>query len=78
MGQSVLTYIIALGSLFMLFWLPHRTERVPAALVTILFFSLIAGYFNLDLRYVKDLAQLHFEMPTIGFPSVPLQWTTFF
>ena len=73
-GQSALTYIIALGSLCMLFWLPHVTERVPAALVTILFFSLIAGCFNLDLKYVKDLAQLHFEMPTIGFPDVPLQW----
>ncbi len=77
-GQSALTNIITLGSLCTLFWLPHITERVPAALVTILFFSLIAGYFNLDLPYVKDLAQLHFEMPTIGFPSVPLQWTTFF
>ncbi|WP_281190983.1 SulP family inorganic anion transporter [Staphylococcus schleiferi] len=77
-GQSALTYIIALGSLCMLFWLPHVTERVPAALVTILFFSLIAGCFNLDLKYVKDLAQLHFEMPTIGFPNVPLQWMTLF
>ncbi|CAD7358983.1 MULTISPECIES: SulP family inorganic anion transporter [Staphylococcus] len=77
-GQSALTYIIALGSLCMLFWLPHVTERVPAALVTILFFSLIAGCFNLDLKYVKDLAQLHFEMPTIGFPDVPLQWMTLF
>ncbi|QPA24762.1 SulP family inorganic anion transporter [Mammaliicoccus fleurettii] len=77
-GQSALTYIIALGSLCMLFWLPHVTERVPAALVTILFFSLIAGCFNLDLKYVKDLAELHFEMPTIGFPDVPLQWMTLF
>ncbi|WP_281199760.1 SulP family inorganic anion transporter [Staphylococcus schleiferi] len=77
-GQSALTYITALGSLCMLFWLPHVTERVPAALVTILFFSLIAGCFNLDLKYVKDLAQLHFEMPTIGFPDVPLQWMTLF
>ena len=77
-GQSALTYIIALGSLCMLFWLPHVTERGPAALVTILFFSLIAGCFNLDLKYVKDLAQLHFEMPTIGFPDVPLQWMTLF
>ncbi|MDR9832851.1 SulP family inorganic anion transporter [Staphylococcus coagulans] len=77
-GQSALTNIITLGSLCMLFWLPHITERVPAALVTILFFSLIAEYFNLDLKYVKDLAKLHFEMPSIGFPDVPLQWMTLF
>lgn len=71
-GHNVLTYVFAMISFLMLLTLPKRLTHLPASLVTIVLLTGIVDVFHLNLLRVNDFAQLHFVLPTIGFPDVEL------
>ncbi|EJG1247889.1 SulP family inorganic anion transporter [Staphylococcus pseudintermedius] len=72
LGHNLSTYLFAVLSLIMIFFIPHITERIPAALIMIVVLSIAAKMFHVDLMVVQDLAYIQFEMPTLGLPQVDL------
>jgi len=68
-----LTLIIGLAGLAMLIWLPRRYPKLPAALVTVAVFTLIAGVFGLDNHGVAVLGHVPGGMPELAWPQTSLE-----
>ncbi|WP_411564356.1 SulP family inorganic anion transporter [Pseudomonas shirazensis] len=70
-----LTLVIGLAGLGLLIGLPRRYPRLPAALVTVVLFTLIAGVFGLDHFGVAILGPVPGGMPQLAWPQSSLAET---
>lgn len=70
-----LTLVIGLGALALLIWLPCRYPKLPAALVTVAVFTLLAGLFGLDRFGVAILGPVPAGMPELAWPQSTLAET---
>ncbi len=68
-----LTLSIGLAALALLIWLPRRYPKLPAALVTVAVFTLIAGVFGLDSHGVAVLGHVPGGMPELAWPQTSLE-----
>ena len=70
-----LTLAIGLVGLGLLVWLPRRYPRLPAALVTVAVFTLLAGLFGLDRFGVAILGPVPAGIPELAWPQSTLAET---
>jgi sulfate permease, SulP family len=75
-GAGPLMYLIVAASLAIIYGLPRITKIVPSPLVAIVFMTVLAMAFKLDLRTVGDMGQLPSALPMFGLPMVPLTLET--
>ena len=68
-----LTLVIGVAGLAMLIWLPRRYPKLPAALVTVAVFTLVAGVFGLDNHGVAVLGHVPGGMPELAWPQTSLE-----
>src|SRR5690606_31920683 len=61
-----LTLAIGLAGLGLLIWLPRRYPRLPAALLTVALFTLLAGLFGLDRFGVAILGPVPAGIPELA------------
>ncbi len=57
-GAGVIMYVLILGTMAIMYFLPKITSAVPSGLVAIIIFTLTVYIFNLDTKLVGDLANL--------------------
>ncbi|MDF0731116.1 SulP family inorganic anion transporter [Pseudomonas entomophila] len=69
------TLAIGLAGLALLIWLPRRYPRLPAALVTVAVFTLLAGLFGLDRFGVAILGPVPAGIPELAWPQSNLAET---
>lgn len=69
-------YAMTLGGLAIIYLLPYLTQAVPSPLVTIIVLTLIAMFFDLDIRTVGDMGELPDTLPVFLWPDVPLTFET--
>ncbi|MBJ9976897.1 SulP family inorganic anion transporter [Pseudomonas sp. S75] len=67
-----LTLLLGLSALASLIWLPRRYPRLPAALVTVAVFTLLAALFGLDRFGVAVLGPVPAGMPELRWPQSSL------
>lgn len=67
-----LTLVIGLAALGLLIWLPRRYPRLPAALVTVVVFTAVAGLFGLDRFGVAILGPVPAGIPELAWPQSSL------
>ncbi|MCP8633511.1 SulP family inorganic anion transporter [Pseudomonas mosselii] len=70
-----LTLAIGLAGLGLLVWLPRRYPRLPAALVTVVVFTALAGLFGLDRYGVAILGPVPAGIPELAWPQSSLAET---
>ncbi|QXH52584.1 SulP family inorganic anion transporter [Pseudomonas fakonensis] len=70
-----LTLLIGLAGLGLLIWLPRRYPRLPAALVTVVVFTALAGLFGLDRFGVAVLGPVPAGIPELAWPQSNLAET---
>lgn len=70
-----LTLAIGLAGLGLLIWLPRRYPRLPAALVTVVVFTALAGLFGLDRFGVAILGPVPAGIPELAWPQSSLAET---
>ncbi|MGG7596482.1 SulP family inorganic anion transporter [Pseudomonas sp. B21-023] len=70
-----LTLAIGLAGLSLLIWLPRRYPRLPAALVTVVVFTALAGLFGLDRFGVAILGPVPAGIPELAWPQSSLAET---
>ncbi|MDR2307616.1 MAG: SulP family inorganic anion transporter [Paucimonas sp.] len=70
-----LTLAIGLAGLGLLIWLPRRYPRLPAALVTVVVFTALAGLFGLDRFGVAILGPVPAGIPELAWPQSNLAET---
>ncbi|KNX79864.1 sulfate permease [Pseudomonas sp. 250J] len=70
-----LTLAIGLAGLGLLIWLPRRYPRLPAALVTVVVFTALAGLFGLDHYGVAILGPVPAGIPELAWPQSSLAET---
>jgi len=70
-----LTLLIGLAGLGLLIWLPRRYPRLPAALVTVVVFTALAGLFGLDRFGVAILGPVPAGIPELAWPQSNLAET---
>ncbi|MEJ5862377.1 SulP family inorganic anion transporter [Pseudomonas farsensis] len=70
-----LTLFIGSAALALLIWLPQRYPRLPAALVTVVAFTALAGLFGLDRFGVAILGPVPAGMPELAWPQSNLAET---
>lgn len=70
-----LTLAIGLAGLGLLIWLPRRYPRLPAALVTVVVFTALAGLFGLDRYGVAILGPVPAGIPELAWPQSTLAET---
>ncbi len=70
-----LTLVIGLGGLALLIWLPRRYPRLPAALVTVAVFTVLAALFGLDRFGVAILGPVPAGIPELAWPQSNLAET---
>jgi high affinity sulfate transporter 1 len=70
-----LTLVIGLAALGLLIWLPRRHPRLPAALVTVVVFTALAGLFGLDRFGVAILGPVPAGIPELAWPQSTLAET---
>jgi len=68
-----LTLAIGLASLGLLIWLPRRYPRLPAALLTVALFTLLAGLFGFDRFGVAILGHVPAGIPELSWPKTTLE-----
>ncbi len=74
-GAGVVMYGIIAGTMATMYFLPKFSKAVPAGLVAIVVFTILAYSFNLDTKLVGDLAnlsQFKAQLPTFHIPEVLL------
>lgn len=76
-GAGVTVYAMVAGALAIIYLLPRLTKAVPSPLVAIILMTVVAIFFNLDVRRVGDLGQLPDSLPLFLWPQVPLVLETF-
>jgi len=76
-GAGVTVYAMVAGALAIIYLLPRLTKAVPSPLVAIIVMTVVAIFFNLDVRRVGDLGQLPDSLPLFLWPQVPLVLETF-
>jgi MFS superfamily sulfate permease-like transporter len=64
-----LTLAIGLAGLALLIWLPRRYPRLPAALVTVVVFTALAGLLGLDRYGVAILGPVPAGIPELAWPQ---------
>lgn len=72
-GAGLTMYAMVAGSLAIIYLLPRLTKVVPSPLVAIIVMTIVAIYFQLDVRRVGDLGALPESLPVFLWPQVP--WT---
>jgi MFS superfamily sulfate permease-like transporter len=70
-----LTLSIGLAGLALLIWLPRRFPRLPAALVTVVVFTALAGLLGLDRYGVAILGPVPAGIPELAWPQSNLAET---
>ena len=78
MGSWV-TFPLVAGGLAIIYLLPLLTKAVPSPLIAIVVISIIANFFEMDVRRVKDLGILPTGLPYLDFESwklLPLKLET--
>jgi len=70
-----MTLAIGLAGLALLIWLPRRYPRLPAALVTVAVFTLLAGLLGLDRFGVAILGPVPSGIPKLAWPHSNLDET---
>ncbi|TFF41144.1 SulP family inorganic anion transporter [Pseudomonas sp. RIT623] len=70
-----LSLAIGLAGLGLLIWLPRRYPRLPAALVTVVVFTALAGLFSLDRFGVAILGPVPAGIPELAWPQSNLAET---
>ncbi|MHA6161789.1 SulP family inorganic anion transporter [Pseudomonas sichuanensis] len=70
-----LTLAIGLAGLALLIWLPRRYPRLPAALVTVVVFTALAGLLGLDRYGVAILGPVPAGIPELAWPQSNLAET---
>ncbi|MEW5546659.1 SulP family inorganic anion transporter [Pseudomonas soli] len=70
-----LTLAIGLAGLGLLIWLPRRYPRLPAALVTVVVFTALAGLFGLDRFGLAILGPVPAGIPELAWPQSSLAET---
>lgn len=70
-----LTLAIGLAGLGLLIWLPRRYPRLPAALVTVVVFTALAGLFGLNRYGVAILGPVPAGIPELAWPQSTLAET---
>ena len=70
-----LSLAIGLAGLALLIWLPRRYPRLPAALVTVVVFTALAGLFGLDRFGVAILGPVPAGIPELAWPQSNLAET---
>ncbi|WP_411826580.1 SulP family inorganic anion transporter [Luteolibacter sp. AS25] len=78
MGSWV-TFPLVAGGLAIIYLFPLITKAVPSPLIAIVVISLIANFFEMDVRRVKDLGILPTGLPYLDFENwklLPLTWET--
>lgn len=70
-----LSLAIGLAGLGLLIWLPRRYPRLPAALVTVVVFTALAGLFGLDRFGVAILGPVPAGIPELAWPQSNLAET---
>lgn len=65
-----------LAVIYLFPYLPIIGKSVPSPLVCIIALTLVAMFFDLDIRRVGDMGQLPDTLPAFLWPNVPLEWTT--
>ncbi len=68
MGAWV-TFPLVAGGLAIIYLFPLLTKAVPSPLIAIVVISLIANFFEMDVRRVKDLGILPTGLPTLDFEN---------
>lgn len=59
-----------------IFIAPHITRKIPASLFGIIFATGAALFYNVDTRYVKDIASISGELPSFHIPDILYTWNT--
>jgi SulP family sulfate permease len=75
-----LMYIIILGTMIVMYFLPKFTKVIPSGLVAIVFFTALVYIFKFDTKLVGDLANLiQFKglLPQFAIPNVVLDFDAF-
>jgi len=75
-GVTWHVYAMTVGGLAIIYLLPYYTKAIPSPLVTIVVLTLIAMFFELDIRTVGDMGQLPDTLPVFLWPDVPLTFET--
>ena len=76
-NSSIYMYLIIIGTMGIMYILPKFTDAVPAGLVAIVLFTVIAYYFGIDTKVVGDLADLSpfkGKLPHLQVPEVLLSY----
>lgn len=76
MGSWV-TFPLVAGGLLIIYLFPLITKAVPSPLIAIVIISIIANYFQMDVRRVKDLGILPTGLPYLDFANWKLLPLTF-
>lgn len=69
-------YAMTAAGLAIIYGLPLLTRTVPSPLVAIVLLTLVAVTFGIDIRTVGDMGELPDSLPSLWWPSVPLNLDT--
>lgn len=75
-GEGWIMYALVALTLAIIYLLPRVTKAVPSTLVAIIVVTLIAVFWNIDVRAVGDLGNLTQQLPVFLIPSIPLTFET--
>ena len=75
-GVNWLSYVMVAGGLAVIYLFPRLTKSVPSPLICIVFLTILAMVFNLDVRRVGDLGKLPDTLPFLMWPKVPINFET--
>ena len=71
-----LTFLMVAFGLIIIYGFPYLTKLVPSPLVNIVILSLIAYFFDLNLRTVGDMGKLPDTLPVFLIPNIPFNFET--
>ena len=75
-GVTWITYVMVIGGLAIIHYLPRLTRVVPSPLVSIVVLSALSIGLDLDVRTVGDMGELPSTLPVFLLPDVPLSFET--
>jgi len=75
-GGGYVVYLMVAAGLGIIYGLPYLTKAIPSPLVTIVLLTLVAVFFNLDIRTVGDMGQLPSGLPQFHIANIPLTLET--
>jgi len=77
-GAGFNMYLMVAAGLGIIYLFPLISKSIPSPLVAIVVLSIVAVFFNMDLRSVGDMGELPNELPKFFFPDIPFNLESLF